>query len=107
MAEPAEEQSNAGASETNGLRIAGDGADNVAEAMKGAEEGTKFQQAIAAWRNLDLTKLVSSLDTAASDLVAQQKDSLVQRKELAQKTKDFRKMDDTSKLTEIKDLLKA
>jgi hypothetical protein len=31
----------------------------------------------------------------------------VQRKDLAQKTKDFRKLDDTSKLGEIKGLLKG
>lgn len=36
-----------------------------------------------------------------------QKDALVERKELAQKTKDFRKLDDTAKLSEIKGLLKA
>ncbi|GAB1731621.1 hypothetical protein NU195Hw_g4182t1 [Hortaea werneckii] len=67
----------------------------------------KFQQAIAAWRTLDLSTLVSSLDTTASDLVEHQKDSLVQRKELAQKTKDFRKLEDEKKLVEIKDLLKS
>ena len=39
--------------------------------------------------------------------MAYQRDSTVQRKDLAQKTKDFRKMDDASKLTEIKGLLKA
>jgi hypothetical protein len=31
----------------------------------------------------------------------------VQRKELAQKTKDFRKLDDASKLSDIKGLLKG
>ncbi|RMY71671.1 hypothetical protein D0863_05000 [Hortaea werneckii] len=67
----------------------------------------KFQQAIAAWRTLDLSTLISSLDTTASDLVEHQKDSLVQRKELAQKTKDFRKFEDEKKLVEIKDLLKS
>jgi len=54
-----------------------------------------------------LTHLVSNLDTAASDLVEHQKESVVQRKDLAQKTKDFRKLDDSAKLTEIKGLLKA
>jgi len=39
--------------------------------------------------------------------VAYQRDSTVQRKDLAQKTKDFRKLDDASKLTEIKGLLKG
>ncbi|KJY00775.1 Golgi membrane protein (Coy1) [Zymoseptoria brevis] len=69
--------------------------------------GNKFQQAVAAWRSLDLTKLVSNLDTTAEEMVNQQKESLVKRKDLAQKTKDFRKLDDTAKLAEMKDLLKA
>lgn len=57
--------------------------------------------------DLDLTHLISNLDTAAAELVDHQRDSLVQRKELAQKTKDFRKLDDSAKLSEIKVLLKA
>ena len=56
---------------------------------------------------INLTTLVPSLDTTASDIVAQQRDSLVQRKDLAQKTKDFRKLDDSAKLIEIKGLLKG
>ncbi|KAH6603319.1 hypothetical protein Trco_008094 [Trichoderma cornu-damae] len=73
----------------------------------GAEGGNKFSHAISAWRNVDLTSLVSNLDNTASEIVTYQRDSTVQRKELAQKTKDFRKSDDATKLTEIKGLLKA
>jgi homeobox protein cut-like len=54
-----------------------------------------------------MTNLVSNLDNTASEIVAYQRDSTVQRKELAQKTKDFRKLDDASKLGEIKSLLKG
>ncbi|KAF2148400.1 hypothetical protein K461DRAFT_232763 [Myriangium duriaei CBS 260.36] len=72
-----------------------------------ADDGNKFQQAIAAWRNLNLTTLVTNLDASASQLVEQQKDTVIQRKDLAQKTKDFRKLDDAGKLTEIKSLLKS
>lgn len=54
-----------------------------------------------------MTALIPNLDAAASDLVAHQRDSLVQRKDLAQKTKDFRKLDDASKLNEVKGLLKG
>ena len=106
MAEVAEEQTRSGATDVNGLETSNEFATNVKEARDAAEDN-KFQQAVAAWRTLDLARLVSSLDTAASELVAQQKDSLVQRKDLAQKTKDFRKLDDSAKLSEIKDLLKA
>ncbi|KAI7781214.1 golgi membrane protein [Diaporthe eres] len=67
----------------------------------------KFQAAISAWRNIDMTTLVSGLDNTASEIVTYQRDSTVQRKDLAQKTKDFRKLDDATKLSEIKGLLKA
>ncbi|KAJ4311597.1 hypothetical protein N0V94_007861 [Neodidymelliopsis sp. IMI 364377] len=78
-----------------------------AAAEPATEEGNKFQKAIGAWRNIDLTALIPQLDTVASDLVAHQRDTLTQRKDLAQKTKDFRKLDDASKLSDIKGLLKS
>ena len=56
---------------------------------------------------IDLSKLVPELDNTASDIVSHQRDALVQRKDLAQKTKDFRKLDDTAKLGEFKGLLKC
>jgi homeobox protein cut-like len=72
-----------------------------------AAEDNKFQTAIGAWRNIDLTSLIPQLDSVASDIVAHQRDTLTQRKDLAQKTKDFRKLDDASKLTDFKALLKC
>ncbi|KAK6585363.1 hypothetical protein PZA11_002090 [Diplocarpon coronariae] len=66
-----------------------------------------FQKAISAWRNINLTSLIPSLDNTASEIVQYQRDSTVQRKDLAQKTKDFRKLDDSAKLGEMKGLLKA
>ncbi|KAL4871194.1 hypothetical protein BDV12DRAFT_32080 [Aspergillus spectabilis] len=71
------------------------------------EGANKFQRAIAAWRGIDLSNTLAKLDSTASDIVAEQRDALVQRKDLAQKTKDFRKLDDASKLGEYKGLLKA
>ncbi|TEY40929.1 hypothetical protein BOTCAL_0413g00060 [Botryotinia calthae] len=73
----------------------------------GQDGDNKFQKAISAWRKIDLTSMIPSLDNTASEIVQYQRDSTVQRKELAQKTKDFRKLDDTNKLSEIKGLLKA
>ena len=84
----------------------------------------QFQRAISAWRGtssnqslskrhaechqaIDLGSLVPQLDKTAADVVENQKDALVQRKELAQKTKDYRKLDDADKLTEWKLLLKG
>ncbi|QKX62028.1 uncharacterized protein TRUGW13939_09184 [Talaromyces rugulosus] len=71
------------------------------------QEANKFQRAISAWRGIDLTNTIPKIDATASEIVANQRDALVQRKDLAQKTKDFRKLDDASKLTEYKGLLKA
>ncbi|KAK0720367.1 CASP C terminal-domain-containing protein [Lasiosphaeris hirsuta] len=71
------------------------------------DSANKFQSAISQWRSLDFTSLVSNLDNTASEIVTYQRDSTVQRKDLAQKTKDFRKLDDASKLGEVKGLLKA
>jgi homeobox protein cut-like len=60
-----------------------------------------------AFAGIDLSTLVSKLDATASDVVAHQRDSLLQRKDLAQKTKDFRKLDDAGKIGEYKGLLKG
>lgn len=51
--------------------------------------------------------MIPTLDNTVSEIVQYQRDSTVQRKDLAQKTKDFRKLDDTGKLGEIKTLLKG
>ncbi|KAJ5224598.1 uncharacterized protein N7469_008101 [Penicillium citrinum] len=72
-----------------------------------SEETNKFQRAIAAWRGIDLASTIAKLDSTASDIVEHQRDALVQRKDLAQKTKDFKKLDDEAKLAEHKGLLKA
>ena len=64
-------------------------------------------QANGYFKDIDLSHLVQQLDSTAADIVANQRDSLVQRKDLAQKTKDFRKLEDTEKLTEYKSLLKC
>ncbi|KAI9675624.1 MAG: hypothetical protein M1817_000990 [Caeruleum heppii] len=83
------------------------GSDSERKALGQHGDDNKFQRAISAWRHIDLEHLIPSLDGAASDVVSHQRDSLVQRKDLAQKTKDFRKLDDPAKLGEIKGLLKA
>src|SRR4051812_21571142 len=57
--------------------------------------------------DIDLTSMIPNLDNTASEIVQYQRDSTVQRKDLAQKTKDFRKLDDAAKLGEVKGLLKG
>ena len=94
----------------------------VEEANAGVVEN-KFQKAIAAWRSrclssnhvgtladfigIDLSSLMPQLDATASELITQQKDALVERKELAQRTKEIRKLEDAAKLVEYKSLLKC
>ncbi|KAF1939907.1 hypothetical protein EJ02DRAFT_456469 [Clathrospora elynae] len=93
--------------ERGSLEAAADVEKQVPGAEEEQGEENKFQKAIGAWRNIDLTTLIPQLDTVASDIVAYQRDTLTQRKDLAQKTKDFRKLDDASKLNDIKALLKS
>jgi homeobox protein cut-like len=74
-------------------------------ALKG--EDHQFQKAISTWKSIGFGSLVPQLDKTATDIVDSQKEAVVQRKELAQKTKDFRKLEDANKLSEIKTLLRA
>jgi homeobox protein cut-like len=107
MADNKDEQAIGGVARANGVEPQNDHAGDIRAAREGADEGNKFQQAVAAWRTLDLSNLVSNLDVAASELVSHQRDSLLKRKDLAQKTKDFKKLDDAAKLLDFKDLLKS
>jgi homeobox protein cut-like len=56
---------------------------------------------------INLAALIPQLDSTATEIVMNQRDALVERKELAQKTKDFRKLDDAAKLSEFKSLLRG
>jgi homeobox protein cut-like len=94
------------ATQSNG-QLSDDANESTLPVRNSFDGGNKFQSAVTAWRSLDLSKLVRDLDHTAEEMVDQQKESLVQRKDLAQKTKDFRKLDDANKLGQIKDLLKA
>lgn len=59
------------------------------------------------WADIDLSTLQKSLDTTATDIVSSQKDNLIERKELAQKTKEYRKLGEEVKKEEWKVLLKC
>ena len=58
-------------------------------------------------QDINLSSLMPQLDATASEVIAQQKDALLERKDLAQKTKEFRKLDDAGKLIEYKSVLKC
>ncbi|KAK9240315.1 CASP C terminal-domain-containing protein [Lipomyces kononenkoae] len=71
------------------------------------EQATPFEQALKAWRDINLSDLQRQLDNQGLEIVENQKVSVVGRKELATKTKEFRKLSDEDKLVEIKVLLKS
>lgn len=76
------------------------------ESADPTSQTTPFQQAIKTWSEIGLTSLQRSLDDQGVDILENQKASLISRKELASRTKTFKKLPDDEKLTEIKSLLK-
>ncbi|KAK0212836.1 CASP C terminal-domain-containing protein [Desarmillaria ectypa] len=66
-----------------------------------------FSGALATWRDINLSELQKSLDPQGIELVDNQKESVVGRKALADKTKEFKKIPDEGKLAAFKGLLKA
>lgn len=72
-----------------------------------ASEDTNFSVALATWRDINLTELQTKLDAQGIELVDNQKESLLGRKALADKTKEFKKLQDDEKLNAFKALLKA
>lgn len=65
-----------------------------------------FDKALQLWTEIDLPLLQKRLDENGLAVKEDQKALLVSRKNLAAKTKDFKKLDDLEKLLEIKPLLK-
>ncbi|ODV90827.1 hypothetical protein CANCADRAFT_148096 [Tortispora caseinolytica NRRL Y-17796] len=66
----------------------------------------QLENALSSWISVNITELQSNLDKKSEEIINNQKQSLVSRKELATRTKEFRKLDDNEKLTEWKGLLK-
>ncbi|KAG5357826.1 Protein CASP [Yarrowia sp. B02] len=67
----------------------------------------KFEAAIQKWTEIDLLGLQKQLDKEGETIVEAQTDSVATRKELASKTRDFKKLENDDKLEGIKTLLKA
>ncbi|KAM3124573.1 hypothetical protein CJJ07_001160 [Candidozyma auris] len=65
-----------------------------------------FHNALQSWKEIDLPSLQRKLDEQGIELKSEQKASLTSRKNLASKTKEFKKLEDEAKLTEMKPLLK-
>lgn len=71
------------------------------------QSSTPFERALKVWSEIALSDLQKTLDDEGVEIVEKQKASVVGRKELAGRTKEFKKLDDSEKLTEVKGLLKA
>ncbi|KJA20707.1 hypothetical protein HYPSUDRAFT_1090310 [Hypholoma sublateritium FD-334 SS-4] len=68
---------------------------------------TNFSAALATWKDVNLSELQKTLDKQGIELVDNQKENVVGRKALAEKTKEFKKIPDEEKLDAFKGLLKA
>nr|GAT44640.1 Golgi membrane protein [Mycena chlorophos] len=66
-----------------------------------------FSGALATWKEINLSELQKTLDAQGIQLVDNQKESVVGRKALADKTKEFKKIPESEKLEAFKGLLKA
>ncbi|CAE6403371.1 unnamed protein product, partial [Rhizoctonia solani] len=66
-----------------------------------------FTQALSVWKDVNLSELQKQLDTQGLEIVDNQKESVVGRKSLADKTKEFKKLPEEEKLEALKGLLKA
>ncbi|KAI0823762.1 CASP C terminal-domain-containing protein [Trametes gibbosa] len=66
-----------------------------------------FSGALTTWKDINLAELQKTLDGQGIELVENQKESVVGRKALADRTKEFRKIPDDEKLSAFKTLLKA
>ncbi|KAK9471968.1 CASP C terminal-domain-containing protein [Dipodascopsis tothii] len=85
---------------------------STAHSRRGSEDAsvlskTPFEQALQVWSNIGFSNLQRELDTQTEEIFETQKLSMVSRKDLASKTKEFRRLGDEEKLVEIKSLLKA
>lgn len=71
------------------------------------ENSTPFEKALKVWGEIALSDLQKTLDDEGVQIMEKQKESVVSRKDLAARTKTFKKLSDDEKLSEIKGLLKA
>ncbi|KAF6763103.1 CASP C terminal-domain-containing protein [Ephemerocybe angulata] len=68
---------------------------------------SNFAAALETWRTINLAELQKKLDVQGIEIVDNQKEGLLGRKALADKTKEFKKLPDAEKLNAVKGLLKA
>ncbi|KZS93958.1 hypothetical protein SISNIDRAFT_453667 [Sistotremastrum niveocremeum HHB9708] len=89
------------------LMVAEDGSKIRCAKISSMSSEHSFADALALWKEINLTDLQKTLDAQGIELVENQKESVVGRKGLADRTKEFKKIPDEEKLNAIKGLLKA
>ncbi|CUM52216.1 unnamed protein product [Debaryomyces tyrocola] len=80
--------------------------EQVQEIKGKSQTSSSFNSALQTWTQIDLPSLQKKLDVQGLELKDEQANSLLRRKNLATKTKEFRKLEDPDKLDQIKGLLK-
>ncbi|KAG8213607.1 CASP C terminal-domain-containing protein [Butyriboletus roseoflavus] len=73
----------------------------------GSTEQHNFSGALATWKGINLHELQKALDAQGIEVVENQKENVLSRKGLAERTKEFKKISDDEKLNSFKGLLKA
>ena len=76
------------------------------DAPQAPRKGSMFENALQTWTEVDLPNMQKKLDSQGLALKQDQKLSLSSRKELAQRTREFKKLDDSQKLEQFGLLLK-
>ncbi|KAL6452558.1 LOW QUALITY PROTEIN: COY1 Protein CASP [Candida maltosa Xu316] len=76
------------------------------EEVSSDKSSNVFGNALQTWVEIDLPSLQKKLDEQGIELKEDQKASLLSRKNLASKTKEFKKLEDTEKLNQFQKLLK-
>lgn len=71
-----------------------------------SREPSTFEKALYSWSEVNLPSLQAELDDPATKIQTFQESTLTSRRALAQRTKEFKKNDEETKLKEIKSLLK-
>ncbi|KAF9231653.1 CASP C terminal-domain-containing protein [Melanogaster broomeanus] len=66
-----------------------------------------FSGALATWKAISLHELQKTLDAQGVEIVENQKENVLSRKGLAERTKEFKKIPDDEKVNSFKGLLKA
>ncbi|KAG9316284.1 CASP C terminal-domain-containing protein [Chiua virens] len=73
----------------------------------GLTEQQNFSGALVTWKGINLHEFQKTLDAQGLEIVENQKENVVSRKGLAERTKEFKKIPDEEKLNSFKGLLKA